>query len=76
MCLGGLDDGIIVATPVPDAVTASSTRAVTLSSRMRERDDQRARPGEVLPVLVGTQRELEDHHRQVRHGRFEVVLQN
>ena len=37
-----------------------------------ERDQQRAGPGELLPVLVGAQRELEDHHRQVRHRRVHV----
>ena len=43
-----------------------------LSASTANGDDQRAGPGELLPVLVGAQRELEDHHRQVRHGRVQV----
>ena len=35
-------------------------------------DDQRAGPGELLPVLVGAERELEDDDRQARHRRVEV----
>ena len=51
---------------------ASNTRAEMLRIKMRHRDDQRARPGEVLPILVGAQRELEDDHRQIRHRSVQV----
>ena len=37
-----------------------------------EGDDQRAGPGQLLPVLVGAERELEDHDRQARHRRVEI----
>jgi hypothetical protein len=36
------------------------------------RDDQRARPRQVLPILVGAQGELKDDHRQIRHGRIQI----
>jgi hypothetical protein len=35
-------------------------------------DDQRAGPGQRLPILVRTERELENDHRQARHRRVEV----
>ena len=37
-----------------------------------EGDDQRAGPGQLLPILVGRERELEDDDRQARHRRVEV----
>ena len=43
-----------------------------LSSRMVTVMSKRAGPGQLLPVLVRAQRELEDHHRQVGHGRVEI----
>ena len=46
----------------------------------REGDDERADPGEPLPVGIGAERELEDDDRQARHrgvqvGREELVVE-
>src|SRR5262249_46262837 len=38
-----------------------------------DRDEERAGPGEVLPVLVRAHGELEDHHRQVGERRVHVA---
>ena len=48
------------------------TRATMLSASTASGDEQRAGPGEPLPVLVGAERELEDDDRQARHRRVEV----
>src|SRR5271156_6691244 len=37
------------------------------------RDDQSARPGEILPILVRAQGELKDDHRQIRHGGVQIA---
>src|SRR6266404_613148 len=38
----------------------------------RKRDDERAGPGQILPILVGAERELENDGRQARHRRVEI----
>ena len=57
---------------VSSLLEREATRARMLSAEHGEGDQQRAGPGELLPVLVGAQRELEDHDRQARHRRVEV----
>ena len=51
---------------------AESARATIDEREHGEGDDQRAGPGELLPVLVGRERELEDDDRQARHRGVEV----
>ena len=51
---------------------AVRARAMMLSASTGDGDEQRAGPGEPLPVVVGAQRELEDDDRQARHRRVQV----
>ena len=50
----------------------ASSSGADVEKQDRDRDQQRAAPGEHLPIGVGAHRELEDHDRQIGHRRVEV----
>ena len=73
-CCGSFDDGIIVSDrPAPRLQQSEQYPCRDAQNQDGHRDDQSARPGEILPVLVRTQGELKDDHRQIRHGSIQIA---
>jgi hypothetical protein len=65
---------------VRPGLVAEERHARDVDRQHDQRDQQRAAPGQLLPVVVGAHGELEDHHRQVGHrlahvGAEELVVQ-